>query len=395
MKTHNTIFLLWALLFAFSCSEKELAPITNNLGKPGIVTDIKTESIPGGVKLSYRIPENEDLLEVKAIYQISTGKTYETTTSFYDNNMTIYGFNDTHEHELQLYAVNRAQEMSDPVTVKFTPLESSLSKSAKSMFIIDDFGGAQYRWENPDRFPLNYEFLAADSIGKMFSLRIISSEALVWQQSMRGFDVSPRMFAVIVRDNYGNASDTIYSDGPIYPFYEEKLHKNNWRILVLDEDESFDNYEAQYGHMIDDDLTTFGHSNTSLPSSFTIDIGAKAKLSRLVLFQRFFSDKYYNWGNPKTFKVYGSPGKEDGTAPAGNDWSSWPLLFEAEISKPSGMDINTNTDEDLEAGKAGHEFMFDIEMEPLRYVRIQILSTWGNTNFTHPAEFDLFGEWAQ
>ena len=41
----------------------------------------------------------------------------------------IQGYNDTLEHTATLYAVNRAQELSDPVEVKFYPKESPLSKA--------------------------------------------------------------------------------------------------------------------------------------------------------------------------------------------------------------------------------------------------------------------------
>ena len=36
------------------------------------------------------------------------------------------------EHKAVLYTVNRAMELSDPVTVEFTPLESSISKVSES-----------------------------------------------------------------------------------------------------------------------------------------------------------------------------------------------------------------------------------------------------------------------
>ena len=38
------------------------------------------------------------------------------------------GYDDMEEHEAVLYTVNRAMELSEPVTVSFTPLESSISK---------------------------------------------------------------------------------------------------------------------------------------------------------------------------------------------------------------------------------------------------------------------------
>ena len=67
----------------------------------------------------------EDILGVKGVYTLSSGKTYEATSSFYENKLEILGFNDTLTHEVKLYTYNRALEFSNPVSVSFNPLESS------------------------------------------------------------------------------------------------------------------------------------------------------------------------------------------------------------------------------------------------------------------------------
>ena len=55
---------------------KKAEPITGSLGKPAPVTDIQVENIPGGAIISYKIPNVEDILGVKGVYQITTGATY-------------------------------------------------------------------------------------------------------------------------------------------------------------------------------------------------------------------------------------------------------------------------------------------------------------------------------
>lgn len=383
------ISTLIILLFLFSaCDEKTLDPISASLGKPGIVTDIQTESIPGGVKITYRIPEAEDILAVKGVYTLSNGKTYEAMTSFYENKLEIQGFNDMTEHTVKVFAVNRAQVMSDPVEVKFTPLESSLSKVSKTMEIISAFGGAQYSWLNPDKAPLTFEFMAQDSVGELRTMRIITSQADTMKQALRGYQPEPRIFASIIRDNWGNMSDTVFPPGKtILPLFEEKLNKRNMSVMKLGNDASFTNWEGMDSYLIDDDPSTFGHSpNSSLPAAFTIDLGVTAKLSRLVMFQR--DDRVYSWGNPKNFEVYGCENR-----PSQNgDWSDWTLIMRCTIIKPSGSPVGTNTDEDVAALKAGHEFSFDLSQVPLRYIRIRILDTWEGSTFTHPAEVTFYGE---
>ena len=109
----------------------------------------------------------------------------------------------------------------------------------------------------------------------------------------RGYDIDPRWFAAVVRDNYGNVSDTIYPRNEsgekmqIAPLYEQKLNKSAMRVMILNNDTPFNDFGGSNANMIDDNLETFGHSsNGTMPASFTIDLGEPVKLSRVVLYQR-------------------------------------------------------------------------------------------------------------
>lgn len=75
----------------------------------------------------------EDILGVKGVYTLSNRMQYDATASFYENKLEILGFNDVMSHEMTLYTFNRAEELSDPVNVTFTPLESPLSKVARTV----------------------------------------------------------------------------------------------------------------------------------------------------------------------------------------------------------------------------------------------------------------------
>ncbi|WP_353124325.1 DUF5000 domain-containing lipoprotein [Parapedobacter pyrenivorans] len=385
MKRINLV--LFSVLILWSCAEKDLEPISSSLGKPGVITDVSVEATPGGAIVTYRIPNSEDILGVKAVYTISNGSKQEVSSSFYDNKIAIVGFDDMLEHTADVYVFNRALELSDPVKVTFTPLESPLSKVRKSMNIVNDFGGAQFQWSNELKAPVVFEFLAADSTGQMVTSRIASSEAETMMQSIRGFAPEPRKFAVIVSDQFGNYTDTITET--IVPLFEEEIPKTGMSIMKLGSDASFTNWEGMDNFLIDNDRDNFGHSaNSSIPAPFTIDLGVEAKLSRVVMFQRFFSGLYYNWGNPKEFEVYVSA-----TKPAQNgDWAGWTKIMDCEIIKPSGLPITNSSDEDIALAQEGHEFAFPLDLPPARYIRINILSTWGGTTFTHPAEIDVFGE---
>ena len=120
------VLFISVFVFLGSCTEKMLDPISLSTGKPAVVTDIQTKAIPGGVTITYKVPATEDLLAVKAVYTISNGKTFETVASYYNNELKLEGFFDTDEHEAKLYSINRAQELSEPAVVKFTPLKNPI-----------------------------------------------------------------------------------------------------------------------------------------------------------------------------------------------------------------------------------------------------------------------------
>ena len=386
-------FLALIVLMMYSCEEKKLEPISKSLGKPGVVSIQKQEAIPGGVIVYYQIPKSEDILSVKAVYTLSGGRVYESSASFYENFLTINGFSDTKEHEAKIYVINRAQEMSDPVTIKFTPLEPSFLKVAKTMEIESDFGGARYFWKNPDNEPLIFEFFAQDSVGRFQAMRVINSAADSLKVSLRGYLPEPRWFAVVIRDHWENVTDTIFPPSIITPLLEEKFDKRIMSIMRLfPGDANFTNWEGTDAYIIDDDKETFGHSpNSSIPAPFTVDLGAKCKLSRFVFFNRNYNNSFYSWGNPKTFDVYICE-----TTPASNgNWDNWTKVLECEQIKPSATPGTTMTDEDLDQAEAGWEFEFDLGMPAVRYIRFVVKSTWENTSYCHPCELDFFGVYAE
>lgn len=388
------IIYIFGILFCalFSCTEKELLPVSNSLGKPDVVTDVVVQPLPGGAKLTYKIPNTEDLLAVKCIYHVTSGQEHEVSASFYENQILIQGFNDTLEHKATLYAVNRGQELSDPVSVIFKPLESPLSRAVKSVEIEADFGGARFSWDNEFKVPLNVEFLGPDSTGEMSTLNIMTSDIDNNVYNIRGYKSEPQKFSMIISDNYGNYSDTLSS--VITPLFEEELDKKNMCIMRLKQDAAFAFWGTLDAYMIDDNLSTFGHTaNNVVPATFTVDLGCTAKLSRFTLHQRAMLDDgvtctYYTQGNAKTIEVYTC----DHLPSDDGDWSEWTKIMDCEVEKPSGSPGLTVTDLDIEAARKGHDFSFDIDQPPMRYLRMKITTTWSGASYTAVAELDFYGQ---
>ena len=397
MKT-KLIYFITVIGLLFSCSEKELEPINSRKGKPAPVAEVKTESIPGGVIISYVIPKDNDVLSVKAVFTLTNGKQLESVASFYENHLTIEGYNDKVEHEALLYTISRAQELSDPVSVRFTPLESPLSKATKTISITSDFGGAYFTWKNEHKVLLTAEMFAETDNGKMTTARIVASKLDSAYFSIRGYEPNPRKFAIIFKDNWDNVSDTIYpAGGTVTPWAESALNKKQWSVFkiggnYLTGDGTFTNWEGRDEYMFDGDVQTYGHSYSgSLPANITIDIGKKARLSRVLFFQRYGASAltYYNWGNPRRIIVYGRA-----EAPQTGQWDEWTELIDYTVIKPSGTNSNIEicTDEDMQAALNGHEASFPKSSNVYRYLRFRFVTSWENRPYVHPAEITLYGQ---
>jgi hypothetical protein len=271
-----------------------------------------------------------------------------------------------------------------------------LSKSIKSANIIPDFGGASFSWRNEDKSSLTYELLAQDEKGDMQVARILSSRSDSMQYTLRGYLPEPRKFGMIISDNFGNVSDTLKpSGGTVTPLFEEKLDKSKMSVVILGSDISWTNWEGRDYLMIDDNISTMGHTftNTMLGStvSFTLDLGVKAKLSRFLIHQRIFTGTVasrYVAGNPKNFEVYACYD----TPSASGDWSEWTKVLDCTIIKPSGSPPRVDTDEDILEATKGHEFIFP-PLPAVRYIRFKILTIWEPSLvlFCHIGEITPYG----
>ena len=401
MKVRRIVIFTGFMLMFFSCQERKLEPISASKGKPEPVSDAVATPAPGGAVISFVVPKDADILCVKAVYTTTGGKRREVSASFYGNSLTLEGYNDTDEHEALLYTVSRAQVLSDPVPVRFTPLESPLSKAAKSVIISGDFGGASFSWKNEEQVLLTVEMFAADDHGELKTARIITSKLDSAYFSVRGYDTSPRVFAVVFSDNFDNVSEIIYPpDGVITPWLESIMDKKLWSIYrtggaLLSGDVSFANYEGRDEFMFDDDYDTFGHTlSGTMPHSFTLDLGKAARLSRVFIFQRYGASGgiYYNWGNPRHFLVFGRL-----EPPVTGNWDEWTQLIDFTIEKPSGTnsDYAICTDEDLQAARNGHEASFPFSANGYRYLRFRFENSWENRPYVHPAEITLYGEYVE
>ena len=375
-----TILLLGCLCGSLvSCEVQTIdwQPGTDSVA-PNTVSNVSVENLPGGAKITYDLPDDEDLAFVEAVYTID-GKKRRTSASVYTNSLTVEGFGSTDAQAVQLFSVDRSGNYSQGVNVDIYPLTPPVISIFESIIMRPAFGGVSLDWENPSQSNVSLWLLQKDSDGTVREVETVYTSASTGNYKLRGFEAKPDIFGVYVRDRWNNLSDTLYKE--LTPLFETKIDHKGFKVLRLPRDES-DN--KQFSRLFDGNpghnYGMFSLADVSLsPVFFTIDLGQPVILSRYVLWHR--SDYAYQNASPKIWKLYGTLEPDFSRTYTDywvNEWQNdWVLLSDVnDISmyKPSGSDL-VITDEDKAAALAG----FDLECistAPVRYIRFEITENW-------------------
>ena len=378
------VFFLIMLLVIPACKEDEgQSPVNKGGEAPRPVSNPKPVALPGAAKISYQIPDDKNFLYVKAQTEIREGVIREVKASYYTNNLIIDGFGDTIEYAVKLYSVGRNGMESEPVSVTVTPKEPPVFTIYKSIIgtVEETFGGIRFSMENPSEANVRIYVNTPDSLGNIINAETFYTSAVKNNFSVRGFDTIPRSFAINVQDRLGNTSD-IY-EKVFRPWYEVKLDKSKHRGVLppLPGDNTNDIYPGRpitglWDDQLGDNQSFCINPGTkTMPISFTMDLGVKAVLSRVIVHGRVNNNAayLYNGGMVKEWEIFGSM-----TLDADGSWDNWIPLRNSPCKsfKPSGLEVGFNTDEDYQRQVDGEEFEFDSSV-PVRYLRWRVNEVWG------------------
>ena len=400
-KKIRSFFITFAILLFIivqACKEEDYYTLDKSGPAPAPVSDITYESLPGAAKISYKLPDDRNLLYIKAQTEIRPGVMREVKASYYSSDFIIDGFSDTTEFVVNLFSIGRNSQESAPVSIKVIPLTPPVFSVFESLkeTVRETFGGIKFSMENPSETNIRIHVTTLDSIGNTIPAETFYTSSAADQFSVRGYDTISRPFSIYVQDRWGNTSDTY--ENIFRPWYETRLDKTKFRSTPLEGDM---NNDIQQGRVItrlwDEGLTdgTMFQTNSGIkdfPHTFTIDLGVKVVLSRIVIHGRVSSNALYlyNAGMPREMEIYGSMDPN----PDGSLDESWiPLRNEPCVSfKPSGLPVGENNDDDRQRQVDGEEFELDAS-EAVRYIRMSVNSVWGGSslNFFNMTEITLYG----
>ncbi len=371
-------------------------PIGGDSSVPSMVSNVTVENLAGKAKLTYTIPKDQNLLYVKAVYTIATGKTLEAQTSYYNNSLIVDGFADTNEHEVQLYTVSRSNVKSNPVTVKVKPLEAPIWKVYKSIQVATAFGGYNLSAANPDTANVSIivmkknafnEFEVDNQKSVFTSVKDITSK-------IRGLDTTRYEFKVFVKDRWGNSTDT--TSKIVQPLFEAELPSSGFRAFVLPGDAPQVTNGARLEYAWDGLLgwpyVSFTHqvNGGPEPHMITFDTGKLAKMSRIWIrpFPELDPPQFYYLTTMKRFEIYGSANPSLNGALD----TSWVLLGSYEVVKPSGTGYGQDTPKDRETAAAGFNWDLDLNAPKVRYIRIRCLENFAGGTAQSINELKVYGD---
>ena len=387
------LLLLTILIFAInSCSKQDDGDTT----PPSVLTIDSVTPTNGGGIISYTLPNDDDILYVRAEYTNSNGVDVSRASSSYNNSIEIDGLNQTTALTITLYVVDQNYNQSAPIYVELVPLDSFIYLVQESIEVNTDLGGFRITWENIQSKTV-YVFVHINN-GTEEEIRILSSNNSSESIAVRGLPSEEITISTRIED-FDENSTTLEEKGTLTPLFEQVIDKSTW-TLVASQSVNGNAWEGASANFWDDVIdTTNNNSDNSyfiatrennggslnFPLDIVIDLNKNVKIKRFKIWQRAYWYQgggvtyHYQEENLKSFNLYAS-----------NDAQSWDLLGEFDIGDPRDSAGNIPASAFQEAID-GHDFTLDNTSEQFRYLKFSITSNYGSTIITVGSEITLYG----
>ena len=382
------------LLITVSCQDTESGDVT----APGkLIVETITPTNGGGI-ISYTLPDDSDILFVRAEYTNTLGEDVFRVSSVHNNEVEISGLNQTTPIEVNLFVVDNNDNKSEPTTAEFVPLESFIYLVQESIEFSADLGGVRVSWENIESKTV-YVYVHIQN-GEDEEIRILSSNSPLENRFIRGLEATELTFLTKVADFDGNVTD-LEEKGVYSPLFEEVIDKSTWS-LVSNQSINGNAWEGSTVNFWDDivDTTQTDSDNSyfiiwrdqnggtlNWPLDIVVNLNKNVKINRIKVWQRAF---WYNGPSPTTAYYYQEENMKSFDLFASNNGQEWTLLGQYDIGNPMDADGNIPSDA-MESAANGHDFELDGVSESFNYLKISITSNYGSDTYCHGSEITLYG----
>ena len=382
------------LLITVSCQDTESGDVT----APGkLIVETITPTNGGGI-ISYTLPDDSDILFVRAEYTNTLGEDVFRVSSVHNNEVEISGLNQTTPIEVNLFVVDNNDNKSEPTTAEFVPLESFIYLVQESIEFSADLGGVRVSWENIESKTV-YVYVHIQN-GEDEEIRILSSNSPLENRFIRGLEATELTFLTKVADFDGNVTD-LEEKGVYSPLFEEVIDKSTWS-LVSNQSINGNAWEGSTVNFWDDivDTTQTDSDNSyfiiwrdqnggtlNWPLDIVVNLNKNVKINRIKVWQRAF---WYNGPSPTTAYYYQEENMKSFDLFASNNGQEWTLLGQYDIGNPMDADGNIPSDA-MESAANGHDFELDGVSESFNYLKISITSNYGSDTYCHGSEITFYG----
>lgn len=379
------------------CKEESIGQYPTDGTPPQKISNPTVTNIKGGAIISYMLPNEKDILYVKAEYTLPNGQKKEMRSSAFANTVKVMGYSRSVKSEVKLISVDRSRNESEPVICEIEPFDSPIFDVVRSVTVIPGFGGIKLNWENPEKADVVVGVLLKNDELIYESIDNIYTSVAAGNASVRGISDGEKDFGIYVRDIYYNYSDTVFLT--LTPWKEVKLDSKLWRGgTICSNTFTISPYGTGNLSILWNGATTiesasemvYINNSVATPIFISLDLGVTSKLSRF----RFWGRYQYSFTlhHPKEFEIWGTNDVNAFNDPCSFD--GWTKLIEGISTKPSGPDavaFAQLTSEDVALAIAGEEYEFPLEVPSVRYVRYRCMRTWTNSTSMFLTELAFWG----
>jgi PKD repeat protein len=331
------------------------------------------------------------LLGVRVVFTRNNGEKCQSEASFYIDSLTVDGYADAGNYDVELYSVGRNMNLSSPVKITVTVLQPPVK--AVDLTFEEGFGGVVMSLTNNDTNADLAVVLLGDTVGSgnLLHLRSFYTRATNIKFAQRGLQPKVQKFGVFLRDRWGNKSDTIFKF--LTPIEEEKLDKTIFTNGNLPGDSfapfnGLATFALEKAWDIRDGIEVYTNGAyyassfiMPMPQHFTINLGCKASISRFQMLpgngrEAFEADA------PRVWELWGA----NNPSTTSSGWEDWHLLGEYSQFKPSGYGIGNEVgpiiDEDIEYFRTAGDYGLDVTdncpdpQQIVTHVRFRTLSSF-------------------
>ena len=394
MKTIKILaILLISIITLIGCKDDENQDST----PPGSLTIENITPTNGGGIISYTLPNDSDILFVRAEYTNSLGIDVYRVSSSHNDSIEIDGLNQNTPVQVRLFVIDENENMSQPVEVEFTPLPSFIFLVQESISIAPELGGVKIEWDNIAEKTV-YVHLHIVNGGEE-EIRILSSNSASESIFVRGLESVEMTFLTKVEDFDGNITD-LEEKATLTPLFEEMIDKSTWTLmsqLSVNGNAWEGETTAFWDDIVDTAETNSDNSyfiiwrdqnggTLDWPLDIVINLNKNVRIHRFKVWQRAFwyngptgIPYYYQEENMRSFDLYAS-----------NNSVDWTLLGQFDIGDPS--DENGNIPQDfIDTAADGHDFDLEGVSEKFNYLKFSITSNYGSDTYVHGSEITLWG----